>query len=233
MTAYAADFNAAPWGVSRFEMRIVPNLRTLTGPYTPTTQVLDLLGERWAVRFDLIPTTDVGAAAAREAFFDRLKGQTHLFSTWHLAQGAPQGTLRTGGVTLTFVDGSSAPLAFTGAGGASITFASGSAVLAAAVAQLSNAATIQTVAGRTVFAGDMLGINEQLVRVMADATANGSGVLTVEFQPRARTAWPVGSRVTTDRPTANFMLRTPDGVPTVFSPGYTDGVSVEAIEVPA
>lgn len=42
MTTYAWP----GWKVNRFEMRVLPNLRTFTGPYTPTVQVIDLLGER-------------------------------------------------------------------------------------------------------------------------------------------------------------------------------------------
>ncbi len=201
MTTYAIDFSTETWRVRQFEMRIVPNLRTFTGPYTPTTQTSDLAGERWAARFDLVSTVDPRLAAAREAFFDRLKGQSHLFSLWHAKHQAPRGTMR------------------------------GSPVLAAPTVALANTSRVTTTAGATVRAGDMLGVAGQLIRVMADATADGAGLLVFEHQPRARVEWAAGAAVTWDRPTANFMLRTPDGVPTVFSPGYTDGVSVEAIEV--
>ena len=82
------------WPVNRFELRIMPNLRTFVGPYTPTTQVLDLLGERWMARLDLVLTNAPIEAAAREAYFDRLKGMAHQVALWHLRLTAPQGTLR-------------------------------------------------------------------------------------------------------------------------------------------
>ena len=198
MTVYAWP----GWGAERFELRIIPNLRTFAGPYTPTTQVLDLLGERWAARIDLPPTNNPIEAAAREAFFDRLKGMAHQIALWHLKLTAPQGTMR------------------------------GAPVLNAAVAQLANVAVINTPAGSTVRAGDMLGIAGQLVRVMADATANGGGQVTVEFQPRARTAWSASTAVVWSQPTANFMLKAADGVSTAWVPGFAQGASFELIEVP-
>jgi len=197
MTTYAWP----GWKVARFELRIVPNTRTFVGPYTPATQVIDLLGERWRARIDLVPTTDSIETAAREAWFDRLKGPANLFTLYNLSQPAPQGTI------------------------------SGAPTLSGAVAQLANTCVIQTTAGKTVRAGDMLGIAGQLVRVMADATADGGGLLTVEFQPRARIAWGNGAAVTLAQPTANFMLAGTDGVPIPRLPGFSDGVSFEAIEV--
>ena len=192
MTTYAWP-STAPWRPRMFELRIMPNLRSFTGPYTPTTQVLDLLGERWAARLDMVPTNDPVVAAAREAFFDRLKGMAHLVSLWHQRLPVPQGSLR------------------------------GSPTVAATVAQLANTASVQTTAGATVLAGDMLGLGGQLVRVMADAVADGAGVLAIEFQPRARTSIASGATVAWLRPTANFMVRSDGGVPTVWM-GATAGM---------
>lgn len=200
MTVYAWPAGA-DWRPRTFELRIIPNLRSFTGPYVPTTQVLDLLGERWAARLDMVGTNSPVVAAAREAFFDRLKGMAHQISLWHQRLIVPQGTLR------------------------------GSPTVASTVAQLANTASVQTTAGATVLAGDMLGLGAQLVRVMADATADGAGVLAIEFQPRARAAIAGGTAVTWLRPAANFMLRAPDGVPTVWAPGFADGASIELIEV--
>jgi hypothetical protein len=190
------------WKPSRFELRILPNVRTFVGPYTPTTQILDFLGERWTARIDLPITTDNIEIAAREAFFDRLKGPANQVGLWHFDNTLPQGTMT-----------------------------SGSPVLAGAVAQLANTCSISGApVNSTLKAGDMLGINGQLVRVMADATADGSGVFaSVEFQPRARVAWSGGLAVTYNKPTANFMLKS-DGVPISRIPDGTDAVSFEMIE---
>ena len=197
MTIYAWP---AAWRPRSFELRILPNLRSFSGPYTPTTQVLDLLGERWAARLDMVLTTDPIDAAAREAFFDRLKGQAHLVSLWHQRLPVPQGTIR------------------------------GTPTVMTTIAQLANTANVQTTSGATVRAGDMLGLGSQLVRAMADSSADGSGGLVLEFQPRARTSIASGTAITWLRPTANFMLR--GDVPTVWVPGLAEGASLELIEVP-
>ena len=229
MTVYAWP----GWGASRFELRIIPNLRAFAGPYTPTTQILDLLGERWAARVDLPPTNNPIEAAAREAFFDRLKGMAHQISLWHLKLTAPQGTLRSDTASVSVVNGGGAAVSVVNGSGSAVSVVNGGPpVLAAAVAQLSNTATINTLAGRTVRAGDMLGLAGQLVRVMADSTANSAGQLAIEFQPRARTAWPIYSAVVWNRPTANFMLKAADGIGTVWIPGFAQSASFELIETP-
>ena len=53
----------------------------------------------------------------------------------------------------------------------------------------------------------------------------------VEVQPRLRVPKGAGTAVTWSAPTANFMLKTPEGVPTVWSPGFTEGASLDLIEV--
>jgi hypothetical protein len=67
---------------------------------------------------------------------------------------------------------------------------------------------------------------------MANATADGSGRLTIEFQPRARTSIPAGTAVVFDTPTANFILKPGTlNVPTVWTPDTIEGASFELIEV--
>ncbi len=57
-----ATYNWPGWCVNRFEMRVLYNTRVFTGPYTPSAQVLDLLGERWLVSFDTTPGVNQEAA---------------------------------------------------------------------------------------------------------------------------------------------------------------------------
>lgn len=199
MSAYAWP---AAWKPLRFQMRLIPNLRTFVGPYTPTVQVIDLLGERWCATIELPPSNDPIVIAAREAYFDRLKGAAHQIILPHLKLHAPQGTMR------------------------------GTPTLAAAVAQLANVLPIQTTAGATLLAGDMLGCGGQLFRVMANGVADGTGRVDVEVQGRARVALTSGAAVTWNAPTANFMLKSGDGVPIVWQPGsLSDAISFEVIEV--
>jgi hypothetical protein len=75
----------------------------------------------------------------------------------------------------------------------------------------------------------MLGIAGELKRVVADATADGTGQLAITFTPRARVAWPAYSTaIVTTRPTAPFRLQ--GAVPTQWVPGGASGASFEAVE---
>lgn len=217
------------WTAARFELRVLPNTRTHVGPYTPTVQVLDLLGERWILRLDLTPTEDDDEGGAREAFFDRLKGPSHQFSIFNLKRPVPRGTLRDGLVG-NVVNGAAAAVAVVNGSGAPVTVVYGTPMLLSEVPQLANTATMRMVPGYTLKAGDMLGLYGQLVRIMADTVADGAGNMPIEFQPRARRVWPAFTPAVWARPTANFMLRS-DGVPTPWLPGFADAASVDAIEV--
>jgi hypothetical protein len=226
MTIYAWPSN---WFPSRFEMRVMPNTRIFTGPYTPTVQVLDLLGERWQASIELAADNDPILGAAREAFSDRLKGPANLISMSYLRRPLPQGTLRNGASAVQWKTSGGVNANWTGSGGAA-TWQSSGPSLAASVAQLSNVLPISTTAGKSLFAGDHIGVGVQLFRVMAPATADVNGLLSVEVQPRARTTLPAGAAVNCTSPTANFMLKA-DGIPTVWRPGMFEGASLDLIEV--
>ena len=199
MTTYAWPTTPG-WQASRFEMRVAPNVYTFTAPYSKTTQTVDFLGERWSVSMDLPANTDNVLGAAREAFFDRLRGQVNLISLWNLRLPVPQGTI------------------------------SCSPTVSGTVAQLANTMNVQASAGQTLRAGDHLGVGGQLVRVMADITADGSGLFTgVEFLPRSRAGFTSGAAITLNRPTANFML-TADGVPVSWRNGLFDASTFQLIE---
>jgi hypothetical protein len=215
--------------VRSFELRIQPNVRTFVGPYTPTVQVLDLLGERWQAVVTLAPAIDDVDGAAREAFFDRLKAQSNGVAMGHLKNPTPLGTLN-GPIGATWTNGASAATWSNGGTGASWTV--GGVYVLANIDQLASTATISTVAGATVKAGRMLGMGQQLVRVMANATADSSGRMLIEFQPRARTSIPNGTAVVYDQPTANFILKPGTlNVPTNWTPDFIEGASFELIEV--
>lgn len=228
MTAYAWTFP-----VNRFEMRILPNTRSFTGPYTPTTQTIDLLGERWIVSLDLPPTTDPIVGAAREAYFDRLKASANTITMGHQIRTVPQGTMRSATAAVTWKNNAAVTAVWKN--NAAVTanwLAGGAPYTAAAIAQLANTGTLQTLAGNTLRAGDMLGLGGQLVRIMADTVADAGGLMPIEFQPRARAAIAAGVVVIWSQPTANFILKpgTPN-VPTSWTPGVISGASLELIEI--
>ena len=225
MTAYAWPFKA-----NRFEMRILPNTRVFTGPYTPTTQTLDLLGERLIVSMDMPPTNDKIEGGRREAFFNRLKASANTITLGHQAKPLPLGTLR--GAQATGWKTSGGTTSGWTSGGLASGWAGGSPALASVIAQLANTGTISCAPGYTLLAGDWIGFGGQLVQSMADTVADGTGLMPIEFQPRARTSIPAGAAVIWSAPTANFILKpgTPN-VPTSWTPGMIDGATIELIEV--
>lgn len=221
------------FGVKRFEMSVVPNLRTFVGPYTPTVQALDLLGERWAISMTLAPIArDKRTAAAMEAFWDRLRGQVNGVAIGHQVIKVPQGTLR-GSSTAQWKNASSVNANWVNNASAAATWSSGEPFLLNAIGQLANTAVIRCPPGKTLLAGDLIGLGGQLVRQLTDTAADGSGNMAIEFTPRARIAMPAGTGVMWNGPTANFILKpgTTD-VPTSWTPGAViDGATIELIEV--
>ena len=189
--------------LKQFNLFVKPNVRSFAGYYAGQSQTEDLLGEAWAATLILTPGNDPIAGAAQEAFFNRLRGASNWIGLWHLKRPAPQGTMR------------------------------GTPTISGAVAQLATLINIQSTAGATLRAGDMLGFAGQVSQVMADITADGSGLFTgVEIWPRARVAISGGSAVVWSTPTVNMRLDNSDGVPIDWHPGSQyDGVSVTLAEV--
>lgn len=225
-----------PWSprfteTARFEMRVLPNTLPWVSPYTRSSQVIDLLGERWIMVVDLPPVGSDIEGAYREAYFDRLKGPAHQIELWNLKRPWPNGTLRDP-VGVTWVNGLGAPLAWVNGSGAPLEWVAGGPAHAEPVAQLANTCNLQAQPGKTLLAGDHIGLgNGQNVRIMLDTVADGAGVMPIEFQPRARTAIAAFLPVRCHRPPVRMMLRA-EGVPVVWQSGYAEGVSLELIEAP-
>lgn len=197
-----SDFNwpnLAAFTPRRFQMLVVSNTRSFPSPYTQGVQVIDLMADFWQVQLEMTPGNDPIVGGQIEAFFDRLKGAANRILLWNLKRPAPLGTMR------------------------------GTPTLAASALQLANTASIQTTAGATLLAGDMIGIGGQLVRNLVDATADGSGLLGVEFAPRLRAAKASGTAVTWDKPTSAFRI--PNGsAPVDWTPGQYSAPSIELRE---
>jgi hypothetical protein len=129
-----------------------------------------------------LPVASYDDAAAVEAFLASFRGMVNTVDLWHFARPTPRGTL------------------------------DGAPTLNAAAAQGAASIPITTTAGKTVKAGDMLGVGGLLLQAAADATANGSGVLTVTLVNRLRTALASGAAVTWNKPTAPFRLLSHSGM---------------------
>lgn len=128
---------------------------------------------------------------AVESFLASFRGQVNTVNLWHFARPTPVGTL------------------------------DGSPTLSASAAQGAASIAIATTAGRTLKAGDMVGAGGLLLMAAADATANGSGVLTVSLTNRLRIALSAGAAVTWNKPTAAFRLLAHSGV------GYSGSMAEE------
>lgn len=225
MTAYALP---TAWGISRMEMRVMPNLSSFANPLQPASQqVVDRFGDYWVASLDFVPIVGLINAGAAEAFIDRLAGNTLTF--YDRKRPHPLGTLRDGLTsTWSWASGTST---WSWASGTS-TWTYGNPVVKTSIPQFAITATINTVPGRTLYAGDKLKIGGRLRRIMADATADGSGDMAIEFRPAAESAIAAYSAVEWDRPTLTCRLA--GDVPIVWTPshqdGFVEGFSLNLIE---
>jgi uncharacterized protein YfiM (DUF2279 family) len=144
------------------------------------SQVLESGVPLWAVsiQFDKMNESSSGPW---KTLLMQLRGSTNQLEVWDVARPVPLGTMR-GTMTLS------------------------SSAVQGAVVLVIDAGVGQ--AGKTLLKGDWLGlgsgVTQQLVMVMEDATANGSGVITVAIEPPLRNAFSSGAAVTWDKPKALF-----------------------------
>lgn len=159
----------------------------------------------WSVRLTGVPMTH-DAAGAMQLFLESLSGFKNQIALWNLRRPQPMGTLR-GTLTLS---GDHAQGATT-------------LVLDGGVGQ----------AGATLVAGDLLGIGsgitQQVVRVNANVTANGSGVISASLGTPLRNAFLSGQAVIWDRPCALFRQREITA-PMVYVPGRVEPWSLALLE---
>lgn len=189
------------WMPQRFRMQVMANERVFTGYYSGQSQAVDLLGEFWTAQITLPARRSDALGAQREAFFERLHGRANTLQLWNLKRPAPRGTMR------------------------------GSPTISGAVAQLASTINVQTTVGATLLRGDLIGFGGQVSRVMADATANGSGLITLEIWPRARAAVSSGAAVSWDKPLVTFRMADGEGVPVDWMPGgVSEALAVNLIE---
>lgn len=115
-------------------------------------------------------------AALLQAFLVTLRGRAGRFYLYNFARSAPRGT------------------------------ASGTPLVKGA-AQTGNTLIIDGCAvGATLLAGDYFNVNGELKMVVAAATANGVGEMTLTFEPPLRSSPADNAAVTLTQPTATFML---------------------------
>ncbi len=134
----------------------------------------------------------------------QLRGKTHQLALWDMGRPLPLGTMR--GVMT---------------------------AAASVVGATTLTITATGEAGKTLAAGDRLGvgtgITQQVVMVLADAVANGSGVIVVATEPPLRNAFGAGSTITWNRPCALFR-RQDSRSQWDIEPGVVRGMMLDLIE---
>ena len=153
------------------------NTQIFESPLDKTVQTLELPGARWGFSCTWANLLEADAALL-QAFLVRLRGRSGRFTAHNWARPRPRGTCTLYSVTVA-VD---AALGDT------------------------NASLAGCGASGTLLAGDFIGINGELKMVVAAAVADGSGAMSVTFEPPLRAGVAAGAAVTLDKPTAVFML---------------------------
>lgn len=168
-------------------------------------QALEMGAPLWTVDFSVKPLTEAEAGPWKATLL-RLAGQLNQFELWDVRRPVPLGTMR-GSMTLAV--GASA-----GATALSVTAGAGQA-------------------GTTLLAGDLLqlgsGATQQVVMVMADATANGSGTISLTVQPPLRTSHSNGAAVTWEKPKALFRREDSDSSWS-YVPKVAEGFGMTLVE---
>jgi len=139
-----------------------------------------------------------------QAVMMQLRGRTNQLQLWNFGRPVPKGTMR-GTMTASAASMGATSMTITAAGQA----------------------------GKTLLTGDYLGVGagvtQQVVMLIADATSNGSGVITVSFEPALRNALSGGAVVTWDRPKALFR-RTDSKAGWDYDPGVVRPMSMILLE---
>jgi hypothetical protein len=141
-----------------------------------------------------------------ETFLESLDGHRNQVAVYNRAQPEPAGTMR--GTMVLAADAADGALALSiSAGGGQ--------------------------AGRTLLTGDLIGIGsgltQQVLRIGADATANGSGVIAVTLNHPLQGAFTAGASVRWDRPEALFR-QVLDNSGIEYTPGIGQPWSLDLIE---
>ncbi len=161
--------------------RQLHNNRASTSALSGYTQTLSLPGARWGLSMEFPAHTSVERRQL-EGMLTRLSGMEHRALLVDFARLVPRGSCNLTGVTL----------------GANAAQFATSLVLAGCGAST------------TLLAGDWLGLsNGQRVQVVADASANGGGAMTVEVRHPLRAALSSGAALVLDKPASLFILSEP------------------------
>lgn len=192
--------------IAELQLMKSDNTFMFTSVLSGDISTLSVPGARWGwgVSFGEHPYS---VRAKIEAFLARLNGSEHRVSMFDVARPVPTGTISLSGITAgtgaQFVES----IALSGCG-----------------------------AGATLKAGDWLRLTlsnglTQLVMCAADASADGSGNMTMEFRPALRWAVTAASAVVVDKPTGLFIMREPKFASPRSGASKANGFAIELHEV--
>lgn len=188
--------------VSSFRWMKVNQAMIFTSPFG--SQAVDVSTPLWSVEMTGVPTK-FDTADRIQTFLESLDGFRNQLALWNLARPVPKGTMR------------------------------GLMVLGSPASQgdVQISISAPTEAGGTLLEGDLLGIGsgltQQVVRVMADATADISGDILVTIGTPLRNSFLAGDPVVWDKPKALFrQTAITDGIE--YVPGIANAWSLQLVE---
>jgi hypothetical protein len=162
------------------------------------SQTQEVSAPVWAASYEFDEVLEEESGALK-ALSMQLQGQRNQLAAWDVARPVPRGTLR------------------------------GTLTLKVAHAQGATSLQIQAaaVAGKTLLAGDWLGLGsgttQQVVMCTADGVTDSAGVITVPVMNPLRNAFVIGAGVVWDRPKALFRQRNAESgwsYSSIFASGF-------------
>lgn len=165
-----------PLGVTTCRFGLETNTQSFVSPFTKAVQRVALGGSRWRADYSL-PPMKRDRAAVWKAFFDQLEGGANTFYGYDPDNVRPRGLA----LGTPLVNGAS---------------------------QTGSTLNIDGCSAGLLFlrAGDYFSVNGEYKRVTADATANGSGQVTLQFKPALRNSPADNAVIVVDRPTVTMAL---------------------------
>lgn len=187
-------------GPAGFTFRKLSNTQTFESPFTAGVQTMVLPGARWACAARF-DNLQPADRAKLLAFLASLRGTAGRFYLGNLGQPTPRGT------------------------------ALGTPLIKGASQTGASLITDGWTAGATLLAGDFIGFNAgaELRMLIADATADGSGNMTLSLDEPIRVSPGDNTALVTAAPTC-IMRLTGDEIGTDYNPGSFSNFTLDAVE---
>lgn len=163
-------------GFTEVTFKLMANSQTFTSPLTRATKRQELDGSRWTMNGSL-PAMNKYDGALWKAFFLSLKGMVNTFNAFDPDCKVPLGP-------------------------------AGGTPLVAGGSQTGITLNIDGCTPSVLFlrAGDYFSVNSELKCMTADATPNGSGAVTLNFEPYLRASPADNTPIITAQPTCTMIL---------------------------